>query len=199
MVKLKNLPYSPELLSPILSTETIDFHYNKHHKGYVDKLNSLINKTDLEDKSLQEIVITSYRNNNIDVYNNAAQVWNHDFYWKSISNGDSKAPSASLLALVRNNFGDLTSFNEQFIKAGLTLFGSGWIWLVQDSKTLKLSITQTKNADNPLILGQIPILTVDVWEHAYYVDYRNNRQDYLEKVVNLLLNWEFAKDNVGFE
>lgn len=198
MIVLQNLPYSYELLSPILSAETLDFHYNKHHKGYADKLNNLIKGTDLENKNLEEIIITSHKDNNIPVYNNAAQVWNHDFYWKSISPQSNKTLPKNILSLIEDNFGDLANFNTKFIEAGLTLFGSGWIWLVQDPKTLKLSIIQTKNADNPLILGQTPILTIDVWEHAYYIDYRNNRLDYLKKVVGLLLNWEFAMHNISF-
>ena len=198
MIILEDLPYTKELLSPILSTETLDFHYNKHHKGYVDKLNSLIKGTDLENKNLQEIVITSYKENNITVYNNAAQIWNHDFYWKSLDPESSKSPSAGFLTLLESSFGNLMNFNNKFVEMGVTLFGSGWVWLVQDPKTLRLSITQTKNADNPLILKQAPILTVDVWEHAYYIDYRNNRVDYLKKVIGSLLNWKFAENNTVF-
>ena len=196
MIVLQDLPYSQELLSPTLSAETVDFHYNKHHRGYVDKLNGLIKGTDLENKGLQEIIITSHKNNNVAVYNNAAQVWNHDFYWKSISPENSKTLHKDILTLVENSFGDLENFNNKFIEAGLTLFGSGWIWLIQNPETLKLSIIQTKNADNPLILKQIPILTIDVWEHSYYIDYRNSRLDYLKKVIGLLLNWEFAMQNI---
>ena len=198
MIILEDLPYTKELLSPILSTETLDFHYNKHHKGYVDKLNSLIKGTDLENKNLQEIVITSYKENNITVYNNAAQIWNHDFYWKSLDPESSKSPSAGFLTLLESSFGNLMNFNNKFVEMGVTLFGSGWVWLVQDPKTLRLSITQTKNADNPLILKQTPILTIDVWEHAYYIDYRNNRVDYLKKVIGSLLNWKFAENNTVF-
>ena len=196
MIVLQDLPYSQELLSPTLSAETVDFHYNKHHRGYVDKLNGLIKGTDFENKELQEIIITSHKNNNVAVYNNAAQVWNHDFYWKSISPENSKTLHKDILTLVENSFGDLENFNNKFIEAGLTLFGSGWIWLIQNPETLKLSIIQTKNADNPLILKQIPILTIDVWEHSYYIDYRNSRLDYLKKVIGLLLNWEFAMQNI---
>ena len=196
MIVLQDLPYSQELLSPTLSAETVDFHYNKHHRGYVDKLNGLIKGTDLENKGLQEIIITSHKNNNVAVYNNAAQTWNHDFYWKSISPENSKTLHKDILTLVENSFGDLENFNNKFIEAGLTLFGSGWIWLIQNPETLKLSIIQTKNADNPLILKQIPILTIDVWEHSYYIDYRNSRLDYLKKVIGLLLNWEFAMQNI---
>ena len=196
MIELENLPYSKDLLKPTLSVETLDFHYDKHHKGYVDKLNQLIKGTHLEDKSLREIVLTSHKESNVGVYNNSAQVWNHDFYWKSINAEGSRSPNANLLALIDSCFGSLENFNAKFLEAGTTLFGSGWIWLVQDPDTLKLSITQTKNADNPLIFGQIPLITIDVWEHAYYIDYRNNRAEYLKKVIELLLNWEFAKNNV---
>ena len=198
MIILEDLPYTKKLLSPILSTETLDFHYNKHHKGYVDKLNSLIKGTGLENKNLQQIVTTSYKENNITVYNNAAQIWNHDFYWKSLDPEGSKSPSAGFLTLLESSFGNLMNFNNKFVEMGVTLFGSGWIWLVQDPKTLRLSITQTKNADNPLILKQTPILTIDVWEHAYYIDYRNNRVDYLKKVIGSLLNWKFAENNTVF-
>ena len=144
MIILEDLPYTNELLSPILSTETLDFHYNKHYKGYVDKLNSLIKGTDLENKNLQEIVITSYKENNITVYNNAAQIWNHDFYWKSLDPESSKSPSAGFLTLLESSFGNLMNFNNKFVEMGVTLFGSGWVWLVQDPKTLRLSITKQR-------------------------------------------------------
>jgi Fe-Mn family superoxide dismutase len=198
MITLKTLPYSRNLLNPTLSSETIDFHYDKHHKGYVDKLNKLIIGTDFENKSLEDIVFTSHKNNNTAIYNNASQIWNHDFYWKSITPNGGMSISEKLLELLKDSFGDLATFNNKFIEAGATLFGSGWVWLVQDAKTLNLSITQTKNADSPLILyGQTPLLTIDVWEHAYYIDYRNNRLEYLRKVVELL-NWEFAKTNANY-
>ena len=195
MIGLESLPYSKDLLKPTLSVETLDFHYDKHHKGYVDKLNQLIKDTDLENKSLREIVLTSHKEKNLGVYNNSAQIWNHDFYWKSLDSRGSREPDANLLPLLKNEFGEMENFNNKFLEAGLGLFGSGWIWLVQDPKTLKLSIMQTRNADSPLIFDQIPLITIDVWEHAYYIDYRNNRAEYLKKVIGLLLNWEFAKNN----
>ena len=195
MIGLESLPYSKDLLKPTLSVETLDFHYDKHHKGYVDKLNQLIKDTDLENKSLREIVLTSHKEKNLGVYNNSAQIWNHDFYWKSLDSRGSREPDANLLPLLKNEFGEMENFNNKFLEAGLGLFGSGWIWLVQDPKTLKRSIMQTRNADSPLIFDQIPLITIDVWEHAYYIDYRNNRAEYLKKVIGLLLNWEFAKNN----
>jgi Fe-Mn family superoxide dismutase len=194
MIGLESLPYSKDLLKPTLSVETLDFHYDKHHKGYVDKLNQLIKDTDLENKSLREIVLTSHKEKNLGVYNNSAQIWNHDFYWKSLDSRGSREPDANLLPLLKNEFGEMENFNNKFLEAGLGLFGSGWIWLVQDPKTLKLSIMQTRNADSPLIFDQIPLITIDVWEHAYYLKHKNKRASYIEAWWNVV-NWPFVEEN----
>ena len=200
MITLQNLPYSRDLLKPTLSDETINFHYDKHHKGYVDKLNKLIHETKYESKNLEEIIKESYVYKDHMVFNNAAQIWNHDFYWKSITEcKEVNVPSDDLLEMINETFTSLDDFYAAFIKAGATLFGSGWIWLVQDPKTLKLEIIQSKDADNPLIYSKTAILTIDVWEHAYYIDYKNDRQGYLDKIVKFNLNWDFAKSNITFE
>jgi len=200
MITLQSLPYSRDLLQPTLSDETINFHYNKHHKGYVDKLNKLIHETKYESKNLEEIIKESYVYKDHMVFNNAAQIWNHDFYWKSITEyKEVNMPSDDLLVMINENFTSLDDFYTSFINAGATLFGSGWIWLVQDPETLKLEIIQSKNADNPLIYNKVAILTIDVWEHAYYIDYKNDRLGYLDKIVKFNLNWDFAKSNITFE
>jgi Fe-Mn family superoxide dismutase len=200
MITLQSLPYSRDLLQPTLSDETINFHYDKHHKGYVDKLNKLIHETKYESKNLEEIIKESYVYKDHMVFNNAAQIWNHDFYWKSITEyKEVNVPSDDLLVMINENFTSLDDFYTAFINAGATLFGSGWIWLVQDPETLKLEIIQSKNADNPLIYNKVAILTIDVWEHAYYIDYKNDRLGYLDKIVKFNLNWDFAKSNITFE
>jgi len=200
MITLQSLPYSRDLLMPTLSEETINFHYDKHHKGYVDKLNKLIHETKYESKNLEEIIKESYVYKDHLVFNNAAQIWNHDFYWKSITKcKEVNVPSDDLLEMINENFTSLDDFYTAFINAGATLFGSGWIWLIQDPETLKLEIMQSKNADNPLIYNKTTILTIDVWEHAYYIDYKNDRLGYLDKIVKFNLNWDFAKSNITFE
>ena len=200
MITLQSLPYSRDLLKPTLSDETINFHYDKHHKGYVDKLNKLIHETKYETKNLEEIIKESYVYKDHLVFNNAAQIWNHDFYWKSITKyKEINVPSDDLLEMINEDFTSLDDFYTAFINAGATLFGSGWIWLIQDPDTLKLEIMQSKNADNPLIYNKTTILTIDVWEHAYYIDYKNDRLGYLDKIVKFNLNWDFAKSNITFE
>lgn len=196
MINAVTLPYEKTLFTPVLSKETLDFHYDKHHLGYVNKLNGLIKDTGYADKSLEEIIKLSHTNNATAVYNNAAQIWNHDFYWRSI--GQIKEKPADIFNHIQKAFGSFDDFYEKFVNAGITLFGSGWIWLVQDKETLKLSIVQTKNADNPLINGHIPLLTIDVWEHAYYIDYKNDRASYLKKILEYL-QWNFAYTNMNIK
>ncbi len=196
MIKQQHLPYEGSLLSPIISSETVDFHYNKHHKGYVDKLNGLISGTELEDKNLEYIIKSAYQEQNLPIFNNAAQIWNHDFYWKSIT-GHQNHPSGKLAALIEKNFASVEDFINKLVDKGATLFGSGWVWLVQNEEDLSLSILQTSNADLPLVKNKTPLFTIDVWEHAYYIDYRNNRVKYLNEIVKLI-NWEFVSDNARF-
>jgi len=192
MFTLLPLPFENSMLAPHLSAKTLDFHYGRHHQTYVDNLNKLIVGTELEKLSLVEIMIkVAGQSEQIAVFNNAAQVYNHDFFWKSLCPvGHMTQPAAELLAAISKDFISLDNFYSEFKALALSQFGSGWVWLVKDGQTLK--IVKTTNADNPLIHGQRPLLTVDVWEHAYYLDYQNRRADYLEAVIRNLLNWDFA-------
>lgn len=185
MIELPKLPFEQNALEPFISAETLQYHYGKHHTAYVNKLNELIKDTEFDKMSLSSII----RDSEGAVFNNAAQVFNHTFYWKSLSASKS-APSGKLLAKINNDFGSLEALKEEFIKAGTTLFGSGWVWLVREPKG-QLAIKQTGNANTPLSSHQIPILVCDVWEHAYYIDYRNLRPKYLEEFWNHI-NWDFA-------
>ena len=193
MIEAQTLPYERDLFTPTLSKETLDFHYDKHHLGYVKKLNNLIASTKYEKESLENIIKESYKLQEKAIYNNAAQIWNHDFYWNSLA-VKSDIPS-SVSSLIKQDFQSLENFNNKVIEEGMLLFGSGWLWLVQDKNTRKLTLIATSNADNPLTLDLIPILTIDLWEHAYYIDYRNDRKAYLTKIVKYL-NWNFANKNL---
>jgi Fe-Mn family superoxide dismutase len=188
--KLPALSFAKEGLNPYISAETIDFHYGRHHKTYVDNLNALIIGTEFEDKALPEIIKTSSGA----IFNNAAQIWNHTFYWDCLQHSNSGQLPAELMAAINKTFGGLEKFKEDFTKVSLGLFGSGWVWLVKDAGG-NLSITSTSNAGNPLIAEQIPLLTCDVWEHAYYIDYRNARAKYLEAFWHVV-NWNFVSQNL---
>lgn len=188
---LPDLPYAKDALEPHISAETLEYHHGKHHNAYVTNLNGLVEGTDLAGKSLEEIVAVGEGA----TFNNAAQVWNHTFYWSCMRPGGGGAPSANLAAAIDRDFGSFDAFKEQFSKSGATLFGSGWTWLVLEGSTLK--ITQTSNADLPLKHGQTPLLTMDVWEHAYYVDYRNARPKYIETFLASLVNWDFVAANLA--
>lgn len=185
MFELPKLPYERTALEPYISAETIDYHHGKHHNAYVTNLNNLILGTSFEKLSLEEIIKTSEGG----IFNNAAQVWNHTFYWNSLCSKQCH-PSDNLLNAIEKEFGSFSSFKEQFTKAATTLFGSGWAWLVK-TKDGKLKIRQTVNADNPLKYQEIALLTCDVWEHAYYVDYRNARPKYVEAFWNII-NWDIV-------
>lgn len=187
---LMELPFEQTALEPYISAETISYHYGKHHAGYVNKLNSLIEGTEYEDKPLEHII--KYAHDSI--YNNAAQIYNHDFYWKGLSNVPTD-PSVELLGLIERDFGSMKAFEDAFLAAGTSLFGSGWVWLTI-SKNKKLEIKMTSNADTPIRHGDIPLLTCDVWEHAYYIDYRNGRATYLSNWWKLV-NWNFVSDNLS--
>jgi len=188
------LPYKEDALEPYISKKTIEFHYGKHHKAYVDKTNELAGAAGLGSLSLEEIVKkTAGSANQIPIFNVAAQAWNHDFYWKSMMPGKSK-PDERLAKMIDASFGSYDNFIKEFQNAAVTQFGSGWAWLVLDQG--KLNVTKTSNADNPLVHGQVPLLTLDVWEHAYYLDYQNRRADYVKAVLDNLLNWEFAAANL---
>lgn len=193
-LELPALPWEKNALEPIISANTIDFHYGKHHKAYVDKTKELIAGTPLENKSIDEIIIaTSGKPDMKTLYNNAAQVWNHDFYWKSLAAYDSSKPSEELLTLINRDFGSFEEFRKQLVAYGVGQFGSGWAWVVVENHAL--SLVRTPNADNPWTQTRVPILTLDVWEHAYYLDYQNRRQAYLEAVIDHLVNWDFMLEN----
>ncbi len=187
---LKALPYEKTALAPYISKETIDFHYGKHHQAYVNKLNALIEGTDLENKTLEEIIVSSEGG----IFNNAAQVWNHTFYWESLSPQGGGLPEGKIAELINRDFGNFEAFKEAFSKAAATLFGSGWAWLVlnQDGK---LEITQESNAGNPLKKEQKAILCCDVWEHAYYLDKQNKRPDYIEDFWKLV-DWKAVEERL---
>lgn len=194
-IELPPLPYDKNALEPHISGKTLEFHHGKHHKAYVDKTNELIKGTDLEGKSLEEIIKAAHKDSSkAALFNNSAQVWNHTFYWNSLSSKGGGKPSGDLLKKIEADFGSYDKFAEEFKAAGVGQFGSGWAWLVLDGD--KLKVTKTPNADLPLVHGQTAILTADVWEHAYYLDYQNRRPDYLGVFLEKLANWEFAAANL---
>jgi Fe-Mn family superoxide dismutase len=183
------LPFEKNALAPFISAETLEFHYEKHHRAYFDKMMKLLPGSGLEDASLEEIVKKSEGK----LFNNAAQNWNHVFYWNSLKPKANGKPDGQLLEAINKKFGSFDAFKEKFGTIAADIFGSGWAWLVAD-ETGGVDILQTSNADNPLKHGKTPLLTVDVWEHAYYIDYRNARPKYLESLWSVL-NWEFAQKN----
>lgn len=189
-LELKPLPYAMDALEPHMSKTTLEFHYGKHHRAYVDNMNKQIAGTPLEGKSLEEVVLASWNGGNpTPVFNNAAQVWNHTFFWESMAPKAGGAPSGKLADAITKSFGSLDEFKTQFKAAGATQFGSGWAWLVAD-KSGKLTIEKTPNAVTPVVEGKTPILTMDVWEHAYYLDVQNRRPDYMTTFVDKLINWD---------
>jgi superoxide dismutase, Fe-Mn family len=188
--QLPNLPFGPTDLEPFLSAETLDYHHGKHHKAYVDNLNKLTAGTPLESATLEELIKTADGG----VFNNAAQVWNHTFYWNCLKGGGGGAPSSGLEARLAEAFGSVDAFKEAFAKAGAGQFGSGWAWLVKQADG-SLAITTTANAENPMRGGAVPLLTCDVWEHAYYIDFRNGRAKYLQDFWGWV-NWEFVESNL---
>lgn len=187
--ELPKLQFEKDALKPYISGETIEYHYGKHHQAYVDNLNKLIVGTEFEDKQLVDIVKSASGS----IFNNAAQHYNHSFYWNCLQPKNAAKPGEKLLAEITKVFGSLDMFKEEFIKSATSLFGSGWTWLVKDKNEM-LSIINTGNAGNPLVEELIPLLTCDVWEHAYYIDYRNARAKYLESFWNLI-NWDFVNQN----
>ena len=194
-INLPELPYGKDALAPFISANTLDFHYGKHHKTYVDNINKLIDGTDLAKKSLEEIIVIAAEDNSkAGIFNNAAQVWNHSFYWQCLKKAGGGAPTGAIAAKINSTWGNFDKFTEELKNAGITQFGSGWVWLVRDGNALKIS--KTGNADTPLAHGQKPLLTIDVWEHAYYLDYQNRRADYLSAVIQNLINWDFVNANL---
>ncbi len=186
---LPPLPYDKNALEPHISAETLEFHYGKHHQTYVTNLNNLIAGTEFETSPLEDIVKKATGG----IFNNAAQVWNHTFYWHSLSPNGGGAPTGALAEAIDKTFGSFEKFKEDFSKTAITTFGSGWAWLVKNADG-SLALVSTSNAATPLTAGQTPLLTIDVWEHAYYIDFRNLRPKYVEAFWNLV-NWEFAANN----
>ena len=189
MFELPKLPYAMDALAPTISKETLEYHYGKHHLAYVNNLNKLIDGTEFADKSLEDIIMTSTGG----MFNNAAQVWNHTFYWHCMTPKSSGKPSAKLAQAINDAFGSFDEFKTQFSQAAVTQFGSGWAWLVKNEQG-KLEIMKTGNADLPMKSGKKALLTCDVWEHAYYIDYRNARPTYVDNFWKLV-NWEFVENN----
>ena len=189
---LPPLPYAKDALAPHISAETLDFHHGKHHQAYVTKLNELVAGKPEEGKSLEDIIKGT--DIGTPVFNNAAQVWNHTFYWSSMKPGGGGQPTGDIAAAITRDFGSFDKFKEEFTQAGITQFGSGWAWLVDEGG--KLKVTKTPNADLPMKHGQKAILTMDVWEHAYYIDFRNARPKYIDTFLASLVNWDFANENL---
>jgi Fe-Mn family superoxide dismutase len=192
---LPPLPYAQNALEPVISEKTIGFHYGKHHKGYVDNLNKLVAGTEFAGLPLEKIITaTAGKADKAAIFNNASQAWNHAFYWKSLTpNGGGQLP-AVLKKMIEASFGTVDACKKELATAATTQFGSGWAWLVLDGD--KLKVVKTGNADSPLTKGMKPLLTIDVWEHAYYLDYQNRRADYINAVLDKLINWSFAADNL---
>ena len=191
---LPKLPWDEGALDPVISARTIQFHYGKHHKTYVDKANEMVAGSPMAAMSLEEVVRAADKEKNQKLFNNAAQAWNHTFFWNCLRPGGSK-PSGDIARRIESDLGGLEAFNKNFAKAAVECFGSGWAWLVDRSG--KLEILATSNAGTPLTMGATPLLTLDVWEHAYYLDYQNRRPDFANAVIGKLLNWEFAAENLS--
>jgi Fe-Mn family superoxide dismutase len=193
---LPSLPYANNALDPVISANTIGFHYGKHHKGYVDNLNKLIAGTEFADLPLEKIITkTAGKADKTAIFNNAAQIWNHTFYWKSMRSKGGGEPPASLKQKMEASFGSVDACKKELASAAVSQFGSGWAWLVLDGNELKA--VKTSNAAVPLTTAMKPLLAVDVWEHAYYLDYQNRRADYVNAVLDKLINWEFALQNAS--
>jgi Fe-Mn family superoxide dismutase len=192
---LPPLPYAQNALEPVISANTISFHYGKHHKGYVDNLNKLVVGTEFAGLPLEKIIIqTAGQADKSAIFNNASQAWNHTFYWNSLTPNGGGEPPAALKTKIEASFGSVDACKKELAAAATTQFGSGWAWLVLDGD--KLKVVKTANADSPLTKGLKPLLTIDVWEHAYYLDYQNRRADYVNAVLDKLINWRFAADNL---
>ncbi len=192
---LPPLPYPEDALAPVISANTLRLHHDKHHRAYINKVNELVLGTELEGQTLERIILAvSGRSDRADLFNNAAQAWNHAFYWRSMRSKGGGKPAGKLAAMVDAAFGSIDAFKQQFADAAVKQFGSGWAWLVRDGHALK--IVKTSNAELPLTKGQAALLVIDVWEHAYYLDYQNRRADYVQAVTERLLNWDFAAENL---
>ncbi|MCJ7617252.1 MAG: superoxide dismutase [Desulfobacterales bacterium] len=195
-ISLPFLPYGNNALAPYISRQTIEYHYGKHHNAYVTNTNKLIEGTDLSNQDLENIINKTSKDTSMSsIFNNAAQVWNHSFYWACMKPGGGGPPPGVIAERIASDFGSYEKFVEQFKNAGTTQFGSGWAWLIL--KDNHLEIMKTSNADTPLAHGLKPLLTIDVWEHAYYLDYQNRRPDYLASFLEHLINWDFVNSLIG--
>ena len=193
---LPPLPYADNALDPVISAHTLSFHYGKHHKAYVDNLNKLVAGTELSEQPLEAVIkAVAGKPDKAGMFNNAAQIWNHTFFWNSLKPGGGGAPTGAVAKGIDAAFGSLDNFKKEFANAAMTQFGSGWAWLVADQGQLK--VVKTPNAETPLTTGQTALLTIDVWEHAYYLDYQNRRADFVAAVIDKLLNWDFANANLA--
>ena len=193
---LPPLPFADNALDPVISANTLSFHYGKHHKAYVDNLNKLVAGTEFADLSLEKVITaTAGQADKAGIFNNAAQIWNHTFYWNSLAPKGGGEPPAALKQKIEASFGTLGVCKQELATAATTQFGSGWAWLALDGD--KLKVVKTANANVPLTEGMKPLLVIDVWEHAYYLDYQNRRADYVNAVLDKLVNWGFAENNLG--
>lgn len=193
--ELPSLPYASDALAPYMSSETLDFHHGKHHQTYVTNLNNLVKDSDMQDASLEDVVIKSSKDASMaGIFNNAGQHWNHILFWQCMKPNGGGAMPSELENRIISDFGSVDQFKEAFVQAGTTQFGSGWAWLAIDNG--KLVVTKSANASNPLVEGMKPILGCDVWEHSYYIDYRNKRPDYLKAFLDNLVNWEFVSSQL---
>jgi superoxide dismutase, Fe-Mn family len=197
MHTLPPLPYAKDALAPHISAETMDFHYAKHHAGYVKKLNELVADTPMADLELEQLITKTHDaqgGQEKKIFNNAAQCWNHEFFWNSMTPDNFGKPSGELMAMIGSDFGDVEGFNDAFIKAAEGHFGSGWVWLVETGG--KVEVVTTVNADLPMTSGKTALLVCDIWEHAYYLDYQNRKPDFVKTYLKNLINWEFAEANL---
>lgn len=193
---LPPLPFAQNALEPVISAKTLSFHYEKHHQAYVDKVNALVKDTPFAELTLEALILrTAGRPESAELFNNASQAWNHNFYWHCLAPRGAEAIPATLAKRIQESFGDVTALKKEFAKTAIEQFGSGWAWLVLDDG--KLRLLRTSNADDPLPKHLRPLLTLDVWEHAYYLDYQNRRPDHVNAVLDKLINWEFAAANLG--
>ncbi|MCB0272047.1 MAG: superoxide dismutase [Bdellovibrionales bacterium] len=193
---LPPLPYADNALDPVISANTLSFHYGKHHQGYCTKYNAAIENTPMADMPLEDVIKqTASDASKKGIFNNAAQIYNHTFYWHSMRKSGGGTPSGKVSDLIKDTWGDFDTFKKEFTDKAGTLFGSGWTWLIKDGS--KLAIVQTKDAETPITQGKTPLITIDVWEHAYYLDYQNRRPDYINAFMDKLVNWDFANQNLG--
>ena len=193
---LPPLPYAEDALAPVISANTVGFHYGKHHKAYVDNLNKLVAGTELAETPLEQVIAAvAGKPDKVGIFNNAAQTWNHTFFWSSLKPNGGGASTGAVGKGIDAAFGGYENFKKEFANAAMTQFGSGWAWLVADKGALR--VVKTGNADTPLTMGLTPLLTIDVWEHAYYLDYQNRRADFVAAVIDKLLSWEFANANLA--